>query len=325
MSPIAITLLPVALLCSAALLEGCGGGGGGGGDGPSGSTIPDIAGKTASLSTLEAALKAAGLVSTLKGTGPFTVFAPTNDAFDGLRFQGAELTFLLNNKDKLTEVLEYHVASGDVAARDLTNAQKIQMLMGGNVTVTITNRTHIMINDATVTGADVKSSNGVVHIIDKVLIPADFTAPSIPELAQSAKLATLVKAVTAANLSAALSGGPLTVFAPTDAAFASLPPGVLPALLEPANIKSLQQVLEYHVLTAEVAAEDIKSGDQQVKTLEGSMLNITKTGSRVQVNSATVTLANQFAVNGVVHVIDAVLLPPGFVPPTVKQTANILV
>jgi transforming growth factor-beta-induced protein len=181
-----------------------------------------------------------------------------------------------------------------------------------------------MINDATVTTPDVKASNGVVHIINKVLIPADFTAPNIPALAQSANLTTLVAAVTAGNLSAALSGGPLTVFAPTNAAFAALPAGVLDALLKPENLKSLQQVLEYHVHSGEVTAADIKSGEQQVDTLEGSMLNITKTGSKVQVNSATVTLADQFAINGVVHVIDAVLLPPGFVPPTSK-TAKILV
>jgi uncharacterized surface protein with fasciclin (FAS1) repeats len=197
------------------------------------------------------------------------------------------------------------------------------MLMGGSVTVTITDTT-VMINDATVTTPDVKASNGVVHIIDKVLIPEDFTAPNIPQLAQSANLTTLVTAVTAANLSAALSGGPLTVFAPTNAAFAALPAGVLTALLEPANIKSLQQVLEYHVHSGEVTAADIKDGEQQIDTLAGSMLNITKTGSKVQVNSATVTLADQYAINGVVHVIDAVLLPPGFVPPTSK-TAKILV
>jgi transforming growth factor-beta-induced protein len=314
-------LLAVALLSSAAFLQGCGGGG----DSSttttttpnSGTTIPDIAGKTADLSTLVEALKAAGLVSTLAGPGPFTVFAPTNDAFNALPFNGSELTYLLNNKDKLTEVLEYHVASGNVTSGDLKNGEKIKMLAGGNVTVTITNTT-VMINDATVTTADVMASNGVVHIINKVLIPADFTAPNIPELATAANLTTLVTAVTAADLGAALSGGPLTVFAPTNAAFAALPDGVLTALLKPENKESLQQVLKYHVHSGEVTAGDIKSGEQQIDTLEGSKLNITKTDSNVQVNTANVTSADNFAINGVVHVINGVLLPPGFVPPTSK-------
>jgi len=323
MSSKAMIMLAVALLSSAALLQGCGGGGD---DPASGSTIPDIAGKTADLSTLVTALKAAGLVSTLEGAGPFTVFAPTNDAFSALPFKGAELTYLLNNKDKLTEVLEYHVHSGKVLSSDLTNGEKVKMLMGGDVTVTITNTTPptVMINEATVTTADVEASNGVVHIINQVLIPADFTAPNIPELATAANLTTLVAAVTAANLSAALSDGPLTVFAPTNAAFAALPDGVLTALLKPENVKSLQQVLTYHVHSGEVTAEDIKSGDQQIDTLEGSKLNITKTDDKVTVNTIAVSSANNFAVNGVVHVIDGVLLPPGFVPPTSKA-AKILV
>jgi transforming growth factor-beta-induced protein len=320
MSSAAMIVLAVALLSSAALLQGCGGGGD---DPASGSTIPDIAGKTAQLSTLVTALKAAGLVSTLEGAGPFTVFAPTDDAFSALPFKGAELTYLLNNKDKLTEVLEYHVHSGKVLSSDLTNGEKVKMLMGGDVTVTIT-KTTVMINDATVTQADVEASNGVVHIINKVLIPADFKAPDIPELATAADLTTLATALTAANLTSALQGGPLTVFAPTNAAFAALPDGVLTALLKPENIKSLQQVLEYHVHSGEVTAEDIKSGDQQIDTLEGSKLNITKTDDKVTVNTIAVSSANNFAVNGVVHVIDGVLLPPGFVPPTSKA-AKILV
>jgi len=268
-------------------------------------------------------LKAADLVSTLEGTGPFTVFAPTNDAFDALPFKGAELTYLLNNKDKLTEVLEYHVHAGNITSGELKNGAKIKMLMGGSVTVKITDTT-VMINDATVRTPDVKASNGVVHIIDKVLIPENFTAPNIPELAQSANLTTLVAALTAANLVAAVSGGPLTVFAPTNAAFAALPAGVLDKLLEPANIASLQQVLKYHVHSGEVVAADLKTG-KQVTTLEGSKLNITITGFKVQVSSANVIKADVFAVNGVVHVIDAVLLPPDFVPPTSKRAAKIVV
>jgi len=314
MSPKALLLLASALFSTAALLQGCGGGGD-----DTLSTIPVLAGKTAELSTLVAALKAADLVSTLNSTGPFTVFAPTNDAFKALPFKGAELKYLLSNKNKLTEVLEYHVASGDVMSGDLKNAEKIKMLMGGSVTVTIADGT-VTINDAKVKTANVKASNGVVHIIDKVLIPANFTAPNIPELATSAKLTLLVQAVTAAKLGAKLSEGPLTVFAPTDDAFKALGDNVLKKLLVPANIKSLQQLLEYHVVSGEVVSSELKNGEQ-VPTLEGQKVNITIKDSKVQVNKASVKTADVFAINGVVHVIDAVLMPPGFVIPTASAKA----
>merc|ERR1712238_99311 len=126
------------------VLQGCGGGGGDDttttttGIGPN--TIPGIAEKTSDLSTLVTALQAAGLVDTLAGSGPFTVFAPTNEAFAAL--PAAELKYLLNNKTALTEVLEYHVASGKVLSTDLSDGEKIKTLEGEDVTVTITNNTN---------------------------------------------------------------------------------------------------------------------------------------------------------------------------------------
>lgn len=279
-------------------------------------TIPGLAEKNADLSTLVTALQAAGLVDTLAGSGPFTVFAPTNEAFAAL--PPAELKYLLNNKTALTAVLEYHVASGKVLSSDLYNGEEIKTLEGENVTVTITKTSTgtVKIDDATVKTANVEASNGVVHIIDKVMIPPGFAAPTIPQLAAAANLTTLVAAVTAAKLGATLSGaGPFTVFAPTNEAFAALPPGVLTALLKPANIADLAKVLEYHVVSREVLSTDLKNG-QQIKTLEGQEVSVTIAGSDVSINDAKVKEANVFAVNGVVHVIDAVLLPPGFTPPS---------
>merc|ERR1712238_291027 len=280
-------------------------------------TIPETAEQDADLATLVTALQTAGLVDTLAGTGPFTVFAPTNEAFGEL--PKAELTYLLANKTALIKVLEYHVASGSVLSTDLSNGEKIKTLEGEDVTVTISktsSSTTVKINDATVATANVKASNGVVHIIDKVLVPPSFAAPTILELAAAANLSTSVAAVTAAKLGATLSGaGPFTVFAPTNEAFAALPDGVLTALLKPANIADLVKVLEYHVVSSEVLKIDLKNG-QEVKTLEGQNVSITIAGSNVAINSAKVTEPNVLAVNGVVHVIDAVLLPTGFVPPS---------
>jgi len=329
MLPRAVLPLVVTLVSSSIFLQGCGGGGGDSTTttttliGPN--TIPGIAEKTADLSTLVTALQTAGLVDILAGSGPFTVFAPTNEAFAAV--PPAELKYLLNNKTALTAVLEYHVASGKVLSTDLSNGEEIPTLQGENVTVTITsttNETSVKIDNATVKTANVEASNGVVHIIDQVMIPPGFTAPTIPELAAAANLTTLVAAVTAAKLGATLSGaGPFTVFAPTNEAFAALPDGVLTALLKPANIADLIKVLEYHVVSGEVLRIDLKNG-QEVKTLEGQDVNITIAGSNVSVNAAKVIEANVFAVNGVVHVINSVLLPPGFTPPS-EQTPMLVV
>lgn len=289
-------------------------------------TIPGIAEKTLDLSTLVTALKKAGLVDTLAGSGPFTVFAPTNEAFAAL--PAPELKYLLSNKTALTKVLKYHVASGKAKSTDLTNGQKILTLEGENVTVTIANKTNgtsVKIDNATVTTANVEATNGVVHIIDRVMIPPSFTAPTIPVLAAAKNLSTLVAAVTAAKLGTTLSGaGPFTVFAPTNEAFKALPAGVLTALLKPENIKALTTVLEYHVVSGEYLSTNLTNG-KKIKTLESHSVNVTITGSNVSINTAKVTEADVCAVNGVVHVIDAVLLPPGFTPPTGTIGANELV
>jgi uncharacterized surface protein with fasciclin (FAS1) repeats len=275
-------------------------------------TIPGLAEKTSDLSTLVTALKETGLVDTLAGKGPFTVFAPTNQAFAAL--PSAELQYLLNERDQLTKVLEYHVANGNVSSSQLKNGETIPTLEGEDVTVTIKGSS-VMINDATVTTPNVYATNGVVHIIDKVLVPPGFSAPNIPALATTAKLGTLVQALTAAKLVGTLSGaGPFTVFAPTDAAFAALPEGVLSALLLPANIQTLQNVLKYHVVSGEDASSDLKDGS--IKTLEGQDVNVTLSKDKVMINDATVTEPNVYAVNGIVHVIDKVLIYPGFVPPS---------
>lgn len=132
--------------------------------------IVDVAADTPDLSTLVEAVTAAGLAETLQGEGPFTVFAPTNAAFDAL--PAGELDRLLEpaNKEELANILTYHVVEGEVMSSDLTDGQKAKTLEGGTLTVTINGKT-VKINDATVATADVPASNGVVHVIDQVLLP----------------------------------------------------------------------------------------------------------------------------------------------------------
>lgn len=210
------------------------------------------------------------------------------------------------------------MAAGIVKSTDLTDAEQIKTVEGEKVTVSITNG-NIDINNARVIIPDITATNGVVHIIDAVLIPPGFAPPSdknIVELAAAtADLSTLVDALKAANLTAALStNGPFTVFAPTNEAFAKLDKALLAKLLEPENVATLTDLLTYHVVAAELTSMELKN-DRNIKTLEGMMVKVTADGSHIKINDAQVIIPNVTATNGIVQVIDAVLIPPGFAPP----------
>lgn len=132
--------------------------------------IVDVAIGSADHTTLVAAVKAAGLVETLKGAGPFTVFAPTNAAFNALPAGTVDGLLKPESKADLTSILTYHVVAGAVKAADLKDGQKVKTLQGGELTVSIKDG-KVMINGANVTAADLAGSNGVVHVIDAVLMP----------------------------------------------------------------------------------------------------------------------------------------------------------
>merc|ERR1712021_117024 len=171
-----------------------------------------------------------------------------------------------------------------------------------------------MINDATVKTADIAASNGVVHIIDAVLIPKTLlssTGKTIVDLAvATADLSTLVAALKAGGLVETLSGkGPFTVFAPTNEAFAKLPPATLAHLLKPANVKELDAILTYHVVSGVAAfSKDLTDGEK-IKTVNGQSVVAHVSAAGVMINDATVKTADIAASNGVVHIIDAVLIP----------------
>merc|ERR1711990_130209 len=201
--------------------------------------IVELAQATDDLSTLVQAVVAGDLVDTLKSTGPFTVFAPTNDAFDALPAGLLDLLLKPVNKADLVGVLTYHVVSGlAVASSELTNGQSIETVQGKDVTVTI-NPSGVFINtESQVVTPDVEATNGIVHIVNKVLVPPGFEPPpdkDIVELAQATDdLSTLVQAVVAGGLVDTLkSTGPFTVFAPTNDAFGKLDAKLLDALLKP--------------------------------------------------------------------------------------------
>merc|ERR1712139_263613 len=205
-----------------------------------------------------------------------------------------------------------------MGSTDLKNGEAGKTLEGESVKVAIEG-SHVKVNNADVTTADVLASNGVVHIIDEVLIPPSLIPPhkNIVELAAGTPdLSTLVTALKAAQLTGTLSGkGPFTVFAPTNEAFAKLDKSLLAALLKPENKQKLVEVLTYHVVAAEAKSTDLKNGEE-IKTVEGAEVKVTLSGSSVKINNADVTKADVLATNGVVHIIDSVLIPSGFVPPT---------
>lgn len=133
-------------------------------------TVVDIAVGSADHTTLVAAVTTAGLVETLSGTGPFTIFAPSNSAFEALPAGTVESLLKPESKDKLTSILTYHVVAGNVLAADLTDGQKVATLNGQELTVKIKDGV-VTINGAKVTAADLAGSNGVIHVVDAVLLP----------------------------------------------------------------------------------------------------------------------------------------------------------
>ncbi|MDZ7694237.1 MAG: fasciclin domain-containing protein [Balneolaceae bacterium] len=139
-------------------------------------TIVNLAAGTDNLSTLVTAIKAADLVETLNGDGPFTVFAPTNAAFAKLPDGTVESLLKPENKDQLTRILTYHVVPGKVMSGDLEDGMTAKTVQGDEIEISL--GANVMINDATVESADIEASNGVVHLIDSVIMPPEKSSSS---------------------------------------------------------------------------------------------------------------------------------------------------
>lgn len=268
-------------------------------------TIVDVAAADGRFKTLVTALKAANLVKTLSGPGPFTVFAPTDAAFAKLPAGTVATLLMPENLDKLQEILKYHVVAGKVMAADVVKLSFAITVAGLSVSVRVENG-KVFINDAQVTITDIVASNGVIHVIDTVLLP-----PTIYNLlGASKKFDTLVGAVNAANLDGVLSGTDyFTVFAPTDAAFTKLTAGTVANLLKPENVSQLRDILTYHVVGGKVMTADVSSAATLFKGKNVS-IRIENGSVFIVINNAQVTITDIVCSNGVIHVIDTVLFPP---------------
>ena len=283
-------------------------------------TIVDIAASDEKFSTLVSAVRAAGLVDTLKGDGPFTVFAPTNDAFAALPAGTLDSLLLPENKQLLTDILLYHVVPGKVMASDVAalDGKSADTALEGQQIAIKTDMGSVFLNDnVKVVTTDIEAANGVIHVIDAVLLPPGEEAASTETLdivdtaAADERFKTLVAAVQAAGLVDTLKGeGPFTVFAPTDDAFAALPAGTLDSLLLPENKQQLTDILTYHVVPGKVMSADV-TGLTEAPTVLGENINVEVEDGKVFLNdNVQVVITDIETTNGVIHVIDAVLLPP---------------
>ena len=266
--------------------------------------IVDIAVEDGRFNTLVAAVQAADLVDTLKSEGPFTVFAPTDDAFNKL--PAGTVEGLLNDIPTLTNILLYHVVPGKVMAEDVVNLSSATTASGEAVTISVMDG-KVMINDAQVIITDIEASNGVIHVVDTVILPPEEMKDIVDIAVEDGRFNTLVAAVQAADLVDTLkSEGPFTVFAPTDDAFNKLPAGTVEALLN--DIPTLTNILLYHVVPGKVMAADVV-GLTSADTVLGQSVDISVMDGKVMINDSQVVITDIEASNGVIHVIDAVLLP----------------
>ncbi len=280
--------------------------------------IPRTAQCTGIHNSLVAAVVQADLLATLQGTGPFTLFAPTDQAFADAGIDLAALD-TPEGKAALTDILQYHLLSGEVPSSAVTECLSATTVNGNPISFTV--GSGVMVNDANVTLADVNTSNGVIHVIDKVLTPTS-TPNDIPRTAQCTGIHnSLVASVIQAELLPTLqSEGPFTVFAPTDQAFADA--GIVLADLDtPEGKAALSDILLYHVLSGKVPAANV-TDCMTSQTVNGNPLSFS-VGAAVMVNGANVTATDVATSNGVIHVIDKVLTPtatPNDIPRTAQCT-----
>jgi transforming growth factor-beta-induced protein len=272
--------------------------------------IVEIAASDPQFSILVEALTKAELVATLEGPGPFTVFAPTNDAFEAL-FTDLGVSGIADlSKEALTPILLYHVVSGTVKSTDLYNGYFSSLSPSGpdgNVVQFYVNvDAGVKINgSSSVTTADIMASNGVIHVIDKVMLPQNIAGLAIA----NPDFSLLISALVRAGLDGAVAApGPYTVFAPNNAAFEAALDALGFASIDDIPIEVLTSILLYHVIEGNVRAEDVTTGTVPT-LLPGKSLDIVA-GSGVKINdSANVIATDVQGTNGVFHVIDAVLIP----------------
>jgi uncharacterized surface protein with fasciclin (FAS1) repeats len=290
-------------------------------------TIVDVSSGDDRFSTLVEAIGAADLVGALSGEGPFTVFAPTNAAFDLIA--SGTIDVLKLDEEKIANLLKQHVVAGEVnsAAAYAANGTAVTTLSMAEIGVNFDTATdNLSFGAANIIQTDIHTTNGIIHVIDAVILD-DAELPvntgSIVDIALSnPEFSTLVTALTAANLVDTLASldAEFTVFAPTNAAFENLPAGALDALID--QPEKLREVLLYHVFDGSVLSDSAisiaRSMNNTVPMENDVPVALSFVDEMLFVNGANVSAANITAENGVIHVIDNVILPPAMSEPTMN-------
>lgn len=314
--------------------------------------IVDIAAADGRFDTLHTAIVNAGLADTLADAdNTFTVFAPTDDAFAALP-AGLVDALLADPEGALTQILLYHVVNGELSSADVLATDSLTTLQGGDLAVSLKDG-EPYVNDSKIIITDIQAKNGVIHVIDAVLVPSDVTLPAIPEVlpeveapaaeeptmtedemapaeeeaaapeapaeelptiaeiaVENGNFDTLVAALQAAGLADTFAQpGNYTVFAPTDDAFAAIPAERLAQLLaDPSG--ELTNILLYHVV-GDVLTRDQIATDDLIPTLDGRPLFVNTDANMnvIDISGAQVVIWNIPASNGIIHVIDTVLIP----------------
>jgi len=277
--------------------------------------IVQVAAANSNFSTLVTAIQSAGLAETLSGTGPFTVFAPTNDAFNKFLTANSLTAAQLLASDGLDEILTYHVVGASVPSSAVA-AGKVTSVSGDPFYVSVAPNNDIWINgNAKITATDISASNGIIHALDYVITPP---TQSIAQIAISSTTAAqpeftqLVAALVRTNLAGALTGGfddNLTVFAPTDAAFRNLYAALGVTSVDQIPLETLTSVLQYHVVPARAFSQDLRQGASLPTLLTGKNLTVNLSALKINDSGLVPAALNIHATNGVIHVIDKVLLP----------------
>lgn len=277
--------------------------------------IVQVASANTNFSTLVAAVQTAGLAETLSGTGPFTVFAPTNDAFNRFLSANSLTADQLLASNGLGETLTYHVVGASVPS-SAVSAGKVTSVSGDPFYVSIAPNNEIWINgNAKITATDVAASNGIIHVLDYVITPP---TQNIAEIAIASSTAAqpeftqLVAALVRANLAGAFQGGfddDFTVFAPTDAAFQNLYAALGVTSVDEIPLETLTAVLQYHVVPARAFSQDLREGASLPTLLTGQNLTVNLSNLQINDSGLVAEALNIHATNGVIHVINKVLLP----------------
>lgn len=278
-------------------------------------TVVEIASESADFNTLVAALEEADLTSALSGAGPFTVFAPNDEAFGSFLIANDLTSEELLSNPALNDILTYHVVSGDRPSAALEPGA-ISSLEGSTFYVSEDPTGNLWINgSAQVIEADIQASNGVIHVLDGVMV---IPSQSIAEIAVEASTAStpeftqLVAALTKVDLVEAVSGGTsdnLTVFAPTDAAFEALYAELGVSGLDEISEEDLLSILQYHVVPARAFSQDLRQDASLPTLLEGQTLTVDLANLQINESGLIPASINIHGTNGVIHAIDQVLIP----------------